>query len=81
MMMVLSGGWLVDAFESSSPSKSAQSFARSPGASEHSVHFACLQAYNNNYAELDPLTLQEVSKCRHTKSVPIMGLKFKKKSA
>lgn len=28
----------------------------------------------------DPFTLQKFSKCRHTKSVPIMGLKFKKRA-
>ena len=55
---VVLGGWLVDASESSSPSKSAQSLPGQPGASENSVHLRACKLIIINYAELGPFTLQ-----------------------
>ena len=75
------GGWLVDAFESSSPSKSAQSLPGQPVP----VRIQCIRVLLIYYLRiiiimLWSFTLQEFCKCRHTKSVPIMGLKFRKRA-
>ena len=93
MIMVLRfwavlGVWLVDAFESSSPSRSAQKLQGHPVP----VRIQCIRvlARFSDYYYLRIIIFIVIimrswthsrcrifGKCRHTKSVPIMGLKVR----